>query len=78
MTDIVLLVDKIDGMMDKIDRLVETNIGLSKAIEGIAEQHKQVVKWLLIVVCAIALGKGLIEAVQQIWFPAIKTGIVNG
>ena len=78
-TDIVLLVDKIDTMMDKMDRLVETNIGLSKAIEGIADQHKTVVKWLLIVVCAIALGKGMMEVAQDIWFkPSPRTEIVNG
>ena len=40
---------------------------VNKSIETLNKSNDQIVKWLLIVVCVIALGRSLLEAVQNVW-----------
>lgn len=47
------------------DRLHNSIELLSEKIEQLCRLHERVIKWLLIVVCAIALGRAALDLVQD-------------
>lgn len=42
-------------------------VALTAEIKTLSTEQTKIVRWLLMVVCAIALGKSLLEAVQAVW-----------
>lgn len=52
---------------DQIERLVSATERIGEKMDIITAQHKDIVRWLLIVVCAIALGQRLTDAAKDIW-----------
>lgn len=51
---------------DSMKEFTHTVTQLTLKIEQLVGLHEKVLKWLLIVVCALALGRGLLEIFQQI------------
>lgn len=49
----------------QIGELVGSIDSLTAKIENLVVLHERVVKWLLIVVCAIALGKGMFDILEK-------------
>lgn len=60
------LIDRFEEVLLRLDRVVESNTAMRQSLDGLAEQYRVIIKWLLIVVCAIALGKGAMEMVREI------------
>lgn len=46
---------------DKLDDLTNAIKGLSITVETLNHNHREMTRWLLIVVCVIALGKEIIS-----------------
>lgn len=40
---------------------------LNKSIDVISGQHKDIIKWLLVVVCTIALGKSVLDVAKSVF-----------
>lgn len=49
----------------KLDKLILATEKVGISVETLASQYRDIVRWLLIVVCAIALGSKLLEAIQK-------------
>lgn len=52
---------------DQIERLIAATEANGAKIDGLATQYNQIIKWLLIVVCVIALGAKLVEMGKDLW-----------
>jgi len=52
---------------DQIERLISATQANGAKIDNLATQHNQVIRWLLIVVCIIALGAKLVEMARDIY-----------
>jgi hypothetical protein len=55
-----------EALRGQISSLVNSIEGLTSKIESLIMLHERVVKWLLIVVCAIALGKGMFDILEHL------------
>ena len=57
-----------DQISELIDATKQNGVkidSLNKSIDVISGQHKDIIKWLLIVVCTIALGKSLLDVAKS-------------
>ena len=52
---------------DQIERLIAATEANGAKIDSLTTQHNQIVKYLLIVVCVIALGAKLVEMAKDLW-----------
>lgn len=52
---------------DQIERLISATEANGAKIDALTSQHNQIVKYLLIVVCVIALGAKLVEMAKDLW-----------
>lgn len=60
----------VDQMQELIDATKENGVKMdvmSHKIEMLSEQHKDIIRWLLWVVCIIAVGQRALELAQGIW-----------
>lgn len=51
----------------KLDKLISVTERVGTYVETLSNQHRDIIRWLLMVVCAIALGSKLLEAAQKFW-----------
>lgn len=51
----------------KLDKLILATEKVGTYVEALSNQHRDIIRWLLMVVCAIALGSKLLEAAQKFW-----------
>lgn len=61
-----------DGKMEELIGVIRTDVGakldvLSTEIRHVSGQQRDMLRWLLIVVCIIALGKGALDIVEKVW-----------
>ena len=64
-----------DQMQALIDATRENGIkmdGIGLKIETLSNQHKDIIRWLLWVVCIIAVGSRALELAQGIWGKSIS------
>lgn len=47
--------------LDKLESIDNSICRLGESVTVLSSQHRDVMRWLLVVVCAIALGKGALE-----------------
>ena len=52
---------------DQIERLIAATEANGAKIDSLTSQHNQIVKYLLVVVCIIALGAKLVEMAKDIY-----------
>ena len=52
---------------EQIERLISATEANGAKIDGLTNQYNQIIKWLLIVVCVIALGAKLVEMAKDLW-----------
>jgi len=52
---------------EQIERLIAATEANGAKIDALTSQHNQIVKYLLIVVCVIALGAKLVEMAKDIY-----------
>ena len=70
-----LVRDNTDMMADKFDKLIDTLKvdvcqqlkSLDSQVENLCGQNQNYLRWLLAVVCIIALGSKLLELVVKFW-----------
>lgn len=53
--------------LQKLDTINEGITVLASEMRGLSSQHRDILRWLLAVVCIIALGKGTLELVDRMW-----------
>lgn len=61
-----------DGKMEELIGVIRSDVGgkleiLTTEIRHVSGQQRDMVRWLLVVVCAIALGKGAIDIMEKAW-----------
>lgn len=52
---------------EQIERLISATEANGAKIDALTTQNNQIVKYLLIVVCVIALGAKLVEMAKDLW-----------
>lgn len=66
-----------DGKMEQLIGVIRTDVGgklevLATEMKHVSSQQRDMLRWLLVVVCVIALGKGAIDVIEKVWArPAI-------
>lgn len=61
-----------DGKMEELIGVIRSDVGgkleiLATKMEHVSGQQRDMLRWVLAVLCIIALGKGLIEVVEGVW-----------
>lgn len=61
-----------DGKMEQLISVIKSDVGaklevLTTEIKHVSVQQRDMLRWVLAVLCIIALGKGLLEVIEGVW-----------
>lgn len=59
--------DALDKLIENQNKNTEAISRLTRSIEVLTTYYREQTRWLLIVVCVIALGSKLVEMAKDIW-----------
>ena len=59
--------EALDKLIDNQNKNTEAISHLTRSIEVLTTYYREQTRWLLIVVCVIALGSKLVEMAKDIW-----------
>lgn len=65
--------DKMDDLLSAITSVTNNQAALTKDINVLSTYYKEMTRWLLIVVCVIALGKELLSILRDVTHARAET-----